>query len=93
MQVETDCWMEEILLKKLQAGEGGSFIQLLSLCATALHEYTGNKLGNPHQGKKLNDELFGKWQDEKFARATHPITRWMLNEIDNTISNLKQPVS
>ena len=89
MEVEAT---EEELLKMLQAGVGGSFIQILSLTAKTLHEYTGAKVGNYLMGKRLNDELFGVWHEEKFARATHPVTRWMLSEIDKEIESRKLAV-
>lgn len=84
---------EQELLQNLQEGDVVAFGKLLRLCNDQLIEYANNKLREVGlkiiRGNYQIDILMGIWQDENFARAEHPITRWMLNEIDRVVDTLR----
>lgn len=84
---------EEELLKDLKEGDVMAFGKLLRLCNDQLVEYANAKLREAGlkiiRGTYQVDILMGIWQDENFARAEHPITRWMINEIDRVVDTIR----
>jgi hypothetical protein len=94
MQLELEDGVnEEELLQDLQQGDVRAFGQLLRLCNEQLVEYANAKLREAGlkiiRGTYQVDILMGIWQDENFARAEHPVTQWMLNEIDRVVDTIR----
>ena len=84
---------EEALLRDLQQGDVIAFGKLLRLCNDQLTEYANDKLKEAGlriiRGNYQIDILMGIWHSENFARAEHPITTWMISEIDRVIETLR----
>lgn len=98
MKLELDEGLtEEALLQNLQEGDVRAFGQLLRLCNDQLVEYANTKLRNAGlriiRGHYQIDILMGIWHSENFARAEHPISSWMLNEIDRVVDTLRHTTS
>jgi hypothetical protein len=84
---------EETLLKELQTGDVVAFGKFLRLWSDPLTEYTNTKLKSAGvrivRGTDQFDILASAWHSENFARATNPLSRWILDEIDRVIGSIR----
>ena len=79
---------QKYLLPFLQVGDYGTYELLVDNTTPILIAYVFNRLKDLEKATQLVQDCFENWYYLKFTGATHPVTNWMVDQIDIEIAKL-----